>query len=159
MVRIDLQNDDSIEPVPDLGQLTRWVESSLQQEYDDFEQTIRVVGESESRALNLRFRDNDSSTNVLSFPADNEYLGYQCLGDLVICAPVVTTEASQQDKSELAHWAHMVVHGMLHLQGFDHQTDEETQKMEALEVDILSGLGYINPYNISSIIDSGSDNG
>jgi probable rRNA maturation factor len=147
MVRIDLQNEESIEAIPDLQQLTRWVESSLLKQYDNLEQTIRVVDDAESRALNLRFREIDAPTNVLSFPADNEYLDYQCLGDLVICAPVVATEALQQGKTQFAHWAHMVVHGMLHLQGFDHQTDAEAKKMEALEVEILSTLDYINPYN------------
>ncbi|MEE8365447.1 MAG: rRNA maturation RNase YbeY [Gammaproteobacteria bacterium] len=147
MVRIDLQNEESIDVIPDLQQLTRWVESSLLKQYDNLEQTIRVVDDAESRALNLRFRKIDAPTNVLSFPASNDYLDYQCLGDLVICAPVVATEALQQAKPQLAHWAHMVVHGMLHLQGFDHRTDTEAKKMEALEVEILSTLGYINPYN------------
>ncbi len=147
MVRIDLQNDDSIRPIPDLEQLTLWVETSLQQQYDNLEQTIRMVGEAESRTLNHQFRKIDSPTNVLSFPSNHDYLDYQCLGDLVICAPIVVAEAAQQGKAEVAHWAHLVVHGMLHLQGFDHTLDAETKNMEALEVEILSSLGYINPYN------------
>ncbi|MFV2032571.1 MAG: rRNA maturation RNase YbeY, partial [Gammaproteobacteria bacterium] len=120
---------------------------SLQRQYDNLEQTIRVVDEAESRMLNQKFREIDASTNVLSFSTDSEYLDYQCLGDLVICAPVVAAEAEQQGKAPLAHWAHMVVHGMLHLQGLGHQTEAEAKKMEALEVKILSTLGYINPYN------------
>lgn len=147
MLNLDLQNDDSIEAIPDLQQLTHWVESSLLKQYNNIEQTIRVVDEKESRALNLQFRKIDAPTNVLSFPAGNDYLDYQCLGDLVICAPIIGKEALQQAKPPLAHWAHMVVHGMLHLQGFDHQTDAEAKKMESLEVEILSTLGYINPYN------------
>ncbi len=150
MVRLDLQNDESLEAIPDLAQFTLWVESSLQRQFDNLEQTIRVVDEVESRSLNLQYREIDSPTNVLSFPADNDYLDYQCLGDLVICAPIVSVEAAHQGKTEVAHWAHMVIHGMLHLQGFDHETDAEADKMEALEVEILSSLGYIDPYNAYS---------
>ena len=145
MVRLDLQNDESLDAIPDPAQFTLWVESSLQRQFDNLEQTIRVVNEVESRSLNLRFREIDSPTNVLSFPADNDYLDYQCLGDLVICAPIVSVESGHQGKTEVAHWAHMVIHGMLHLQGFDHETDAEADKMEALEVEILSSLGYIDP--------------
>lgn len=152
MVNLDLQNDEAIDAVPDLEHLTLWVESSLQQSYDNLEQTIRVVGEAEMQALNFKFRSINTPTNVLSFSSDQKYLNYQCLGDLVICAPVVTAEAAQQSKMKIAHWAHMVIHGMLHLQGYDHQTDAETEKMEDLEVEILSNLGYINPYNSETVL-------
>jgi probable rRNA maturation factor len=98
--------------------------------------------------LNNRYRGKDYATNVLAFPGDNELLDYDCLGDLVICGPVVTAEASQQGKTAEAHWAHLVIHGMLHLQGFDHQDAAQTGKMEALEIKILNTLGYTNPYNV-----------
>ena len=115
--------------------------------FDNLEQTIRVVAETESQFLNLQYRGKDAPTNILSFPAEIPHIDYQCLGDLVVCAPVVAIEAQEQNKELDAHWAHLIVHGMLHLQGFDHQTDDEADKMEALEVEILSTLGYINPYN------------
>lgn len=146
-VRIDLQNDDDLPGVPDIQHLERWVSASLQQDYSDLEQTIRVVDGLESQHLNHTYRDINQPTNVLSFNADeNEYLEYDLLGDLVICAPLVEREAREQGKSSLAHWAHMVVHGMLHLQGYDHLTDAEASEMEALEIEILQSLGHTNPY-------------
>jgi probable rRNA maturation factor len=97
--------------------------------------------------LNRRFRDRDRPTNVLAFPGDAEFLDYDCLGDLVICAPLVSAEAATQGKTAEAHWAHLVVHGMLHLQGYDHQQSADTREMERLEIKILDTLGYTNPYN------------
>ena len=146
-LKIDLQNDESITALPGEDRFRGWVESTLQKSYTVLEQTIRIVGEAESRSLNTQFRGKASATNVLSFPVDAEYLDYHCLGDLVICAPVVEAEAIAQDKPVESHWAHMVVHGMLHLQGFDHQGDAQTYTMETLEIKILSTLGYSNPYN------------
>jgi len=145
--RIDLQNDESLTNLPNQQDFEAWVDAALTQDFDNLEQTIRVVGKAESRALNLQYRAKDTSTNVLSFTAENDYLDYQCLGDLVICAPIVEQEAHQQNKSLQAHWAHMVVHGMLHLQGYDHQKITQADEMESLEVKILSTLGYSNPYN------------
>jgi probable rRNA maturation factor len=146
-VKVDLQNDDGFENLPAQGQFEDWVEAALQASHEQLEQTIRVVGEAESRDLNRRFRDRDRPTNVLAFPGDAEFLDYDCLGDLVICAPVVAAEAADQGKTDEAHWAHLVVHGMLHLQGFDHQDAEQTREMEQLEIKILDTLGYTNPYN------------
>ena len=145
--RIDLQNDESLTNLPNQQDFEAWVDAALTQDFDNLEQTIRVVGKAESRALNLQYRAQDTPTNVLSFTAENDYLDYECLGDLVICAPIVEQEAHQQKKSLQAHWAHMVVHGMLHLQGYDHQKTTQADEMEALEVKILSTLGYSNPYN------------
>ena len=147
MVSVDLQNDEKLATVPELGLFKQWVEASLITAYDQLEQTIRVVGEAESRALNLQFRGIDRPTNVLAFPSENDYLEYACLGDLVICVAVVMNEARQQAKTLEQHWAHMVVHGMLHLQGYSHDEEAGAEKMEALEVKILSTLGYSNPYN------------
>ena len=144
---IDLQNDESLTDLPDQKDLLTWVDAALIQTYDSLEQTIRVVGEAESRALNSQYRQKDAPTNVLSFASENKYLDYDCLGDLVICAPIVEQEAKQQDKLPQAHWAHLVVHGMLHLQGYDHQNATEADKMESLEAKILTTLGYTNPYN------------
>ena len=146
-IKTDLQNDAALAPVPSFQQFQTWIESSLQSFHQRLEQTVRIVDEDESRDLNLRFRARDYATNVLAFPGESELLDYDCLGDLVICAPVVATEAAEQGKTAEAHWAHMVVHGMLHLQGFDHQDDSDTAQMEALEIKILDTLGYTNPYN------------
>jgi probable rRNA maturation factor len=148
MIEIDLQNDGDIADVPDASLFQKWVKASLQQPYTNLEQSIRIVDETESRNLNRDYRSQDKATNVLSFPAEaSEYLDYDNLGDLVICAKVVEREAEQQGKALLAHWAHMVVHGMLHLQGYDHITDEQADKMESLEIEILATLGQTNPYS------------
>ena len=144
---IDLQNDTGFADAPALPDFERWVAAALQDSHAQLEQTICVVDEAQSRELNHRFRGKDSATNVLAFPGENEFLDYDCLGDLVICAPLVTAEALQQGKPVDAHWAHLVVHGMLHLQGFDHQSEEQASCMEALEMEILDTLGYTDPYN------------
>jgi len=108
---------------------------------------IRVVGTAASRRLNREYRGKDRPTNVLSFPAspvERELAG--SLGDLAICAAVVADEAEEQGKAPPAHWAHMVVHGVLHLHGYDHQSARDARRMEGLEVEILRGFGYQNPY-------------
>ncbi len=113
----------------------------------DAEVVVRLVGEAEGRRLNREFRGRDRATNVLSFPFEPPPgVELDHLGDLVICAPVVAREATAQGKSPEAHWAHMVVHGMLHLQGYDHQNDDQAAIMEGLETQILAGLGYPAPY-------------
>jgi probable rRNA maturation factor len=152
MVNVDLQNDDEFESLPSIEQFRHWVELSLLQSFSSLEQTIRVVTEAESQALNGQFRGKDKSTNVLSFPSDDAYLEYDCLGDLVICVPVIESEALLQGKTQDAHWAHMVIHGMLHLQGLDHQNDQESKEMEAQEIKILSTLGYASPYNETHVL-------
>ena len=146
--KIDLQNDESLTNLPVQQDFETWVNAALVQKFDNLEQTVRLVGEAESRALNSQYRAKNAPTNVLSFTVENDYLDYECLGDLVICAPIVEQEAQQQGKPLLAHWAHMVIHGMLHLQGYDHQNAAEADEMEALEAKILSTLGYTNPYNV-----------
>jgi probable rRNA maturation factor len=145
-ITVELQNDEELDLVPPEQQFQQWITATLQDSYQRLEQTIRIVGEAESRELNARFRSKDSATNVLAFPSDAEHLDYDCLGDLVICAPVLAAEAEAQGKTAEAHWAHLVVHGMLHLQGFEHQDAAQTTEMETLEIKILDGLGYNNPY-------------
>jgi probable rRNA maturation factor len=109
--------------------------------------TVRVVGRAESNRLNLGFRGKHKPTNVLSFPASPaEQVLDGALGDLVICAPVVAQEAREQGKPLSAHWAHMVVHGTLHLLGYDHERTRAARAMESLEVEILQGLGFHDPY-------------
>jgi probable rRNA maturation factor len=108
---------------------------------------LRIVGRAASRRLNRGYRGKDKPTNVLSFPAARVERDLESsLGDLVICAPVVAAEAHAQRKALAAHWAHMVVHGVLHLRGYDHQTARQARVMEGLEVEILRGFGYHDPY-------------
>jgi probable rRNA maturation factor len=108
---------------------------------------IRVVGTTAARRLNREYRGKDRPTNVLSFPASADERRFAgALGDLVICAPVVAREAREQSKAIAAHWAHMVVHGVLHLHGYDHERPRDARRMERLEVEILRGFGYQNPY-------------
>jgi len=108
---------------------------------------VLVVGAVRSRSLNLRYRRKDKSTNVLSFSGPGPSPdGRNYLGELVICAPVVAREALAQGKSRESHWAHMTVHGVLHLLGFDHERDAEAAKMTAREIQILDRLGFSNPY-------------
>jgi probable rRNA maturation factor len=108
---------------------------------------VRIVGPEEIRALNRDYRGKDKPTNVLSFPADiPDHIDLPLLGDLIVCADVVRNEAAEQHKSTQDHWAHMVIHGTLHLLGFDHIDDDEAQEMELLEISILQQLGIDNPY-------------
>jgi probable rRNA maturation factor len=108
---------------------------------------LRVVGSAESRRLDREYRGKDQPTNVLSFPSSpEERVATGILGDLVICAPVVAREAREQGKMLRAHWAHMVVHGVLHLLDYDHERARDARTMEALEVEILRGLGFHDPY-------------
>ncbi|MBY8965486.1 rRNA maturation RNase YbeY [Algiphilus sp.] len=107
---------------------------------------LRVVDAEESRALNHQFRGRDKPTNVLSFPAASPLPALPQLGDIVLCASVIQHEAEAQGKTPRAHWAHMVVHGVLHLRGYDHQDSDEAEAMEALERGILAKLGFADPY-------------
>jgi probable rRNA maturation factor len=144
---LDLQIASAAEGLPSEAQLQAWAEAALRDEREETELTIRIVDEPESQALNRDYRDKDKPTNVLSFPFEAPP-GVPCelLGDLVICAPVVAREAAEQGKSAPAHWAHMVVHGVLHLLGYDHEEDAQAEDMEALEVQILAGLAIADPY-------------
>ncbi len=150
-IRIDLQvavTDEQTE-LPSQKQLRQWVELALQGRYKSAEVTIRIVDMAESAQLNETYRHKPGPTNVLSFPFEADVpLRVPLLGDLVICAEVVTREAQQQDKSLESHWAHMVIHGTLHLIGFDHLTTDEAQTMEGMEIQIMQQLGYTNPYEL-----------
>ena len=136
--------------LPSEQQFSTWATAALVAAAGDEELTIRVVGAEESQALNRDYRGKDKPTNVLSFPADlPDEIDVNLLGDMIICAPVVAKEAQEQGKTEHDHWAHMVVHGTLHLQGYDHIDDQEAEQMELLEAEILAGLGIANPYQAS----------
>lgn len=133
--------------IPSTRSVRRWVRAALPDAPDRTELCVRIVDEEEMRALNSRFRQRDYPTNVLSFPAEiPPELGIALLGDIVICAPVVQREALEQGKRERAHWAHLLVHGTLHLLGHDHEKTRAAAAMEALEVRILAGLGLPDPY-------------
>jgi len=124
-----------------------WVRAALAPRRCDAELALRVVGAEESAYLNLTYRGKRGPTNVLSFAAElSPDVPVPLLGDLVICAPVVLREAREQHKPAQAHWAHMTVHGCLHLLGYDHQAVREANAMEALEIEILEQLGFANPY-------------
>ena len=146
-LRIDIQVAGSRSGLPDVARLRHWARSALAGHRTDAELSIRIVDAAESQALNRRFRGKDRPTNVLAFPAElPPDLDLPLLGDLVICRDVVEAEATEQAKPPHAHWAHMVIHGTLHLVGFDHQTEEEAAKMEAAEAEILGELGWPDPY-------------
>ena len=133
--------------LPTAEQIEQWATAAVQPQSDEVEMTVRIVDEPESHELNLNYRGKDRPTNVLSFPFEcPDEVELPLLGDLVICRQVVEREAQEQDKPVMAHWAHMVVHGSLHLLGYDHIEDDEAEEMESLETQIMIGLGFVDPY-------------
>lgn len=149
-INLDVQRE--VDALPKDEDLIKWLTATLESEqHGDTELTIRFVDEKESTELNEQYRDKAGSTNILSFPFEappgmDDEVELNLLGDLIICSAVVKTQAIEQKKEEIAHWAHMVVHGTLHLLGYDHLTDEEAAIMENKEIKILSQLGYSDPY-------------
>jgi probable rRNA maturation factor len=176
-IQLDLQTviDESEinHSLPSSEQFTAWLEAGLSQvrqsqanstedtdstlasldeasdsQSDILEVTIRIVGIDESQHLNHTYREKDKPTNVLSFPFEApEHIELPFLGDLIICAPVVEQEAEAQQKKVASHWAHLTLHGLLHLLGFDHIEDAEADEMEALEIQVLAKLGIDDPYH------------
>jgi probable rRNA maturation factor len=141
-LNLSVQYVSNQEGLPTRTQFKKWVKATLRV---DTEVTIRVVDEEEGRMLNSTYRGKDYATNVLTFPlTEMPHL----IGDIIICAPVVEAEAHAQNKSIEAHYAHLTVHGVLHLHGYDHITEPQAELMESLEVTILRKLGYANPYRI-----------
>ena len=146
-ITLDLQLASTAKDLPSAEQFQQWLNAAILPFQAEAEVTIRLVDNDESQQLNFTYREKDYPTNVLSFP-------FQCppgvelplLGDLVICAPVVAKEAAEQNKPLHSHWAHMVIHGSLHLLGFDHINDDDAEQMEAEEITILQQLGITNPY-------------
>lgn len=128
---------------PTRAQFLSWIKAVI----PAAELTIRITDEQESAMLNEKYRGKQGPTNILSFPMETSH-DAKCpyLGDLVICAPLVAQEAQQQNKQVLHHWAHLTVHGVLHLLGYDHDQEEEAEIMEKMEINILQGLGFSNPY-------------
>lgn len=150
---LDFENSTNLE-VPNAESFQRWIDAALnhleQDAGDDLELSLRIVDETEITGLNRQFRGKDKATNVLSFPADlPDEVGLNLLGDIAICAQVIEREAAEQDKTIEAHYAHMSIHGLLHLSGYDHVEDQEAEEMETLEAKILGHLGFGNPYEHS----------
>ena len=147
-IEVQLSHDDEL--VPDGPRITAWVDRALKSvQKRAVSITVRVVTREEMQSLNVRFRGQNSATNVLSFPSDDR--GSQrpgVRGDIVVCSVVVQTEAQEQNKAVDAHWAHMIIHGVLHLCGYDHTTDAVATDMESLEVLILHQLGFPDPYQL-----------
>lgn len=149
-LRLCLQKTVTGFDIPSNDRFKKWVSLVLgHQPSQKTELTIRIVDTAEIRQLNAEYRQKDKPTNVLSFPSEIPEafsLNVKYLGDIVICAPVVVDEAKQQGKVAIAHWAHLTIHGVLHLLGYDHEQEQEAAVMEAMEIELLGELGYPNPY-------------
>jgi len=158
MIELELQNPYDFDTIPKVKDLQIWSNAALQKPDQVVSLVIRVVNEEEGIDLNHTYRDKNWATNVLSFPYEvpeyvmdvpelqDEY-SQQHLGDLVLCEKVVIEEAKVQNKTTEQHWAHLIIHGVLHLQGYDHIDDDDAVKMESLEIKILDSLGFENPYD------------
>jgi probable rRNA maturation factor len=150
-IKLTLQNPAHYQKIPSRYYFQRWIKLVLGNKIKNTEITIRIVNEKESAALNKTYRHKSGPTNILSFPFDPPPgITVSILGDLVICAPVVAKEAKQQHKSLIAHWAHLTIHGVLHLLGHDHIKDNEAEIMENIEITLLKQLGYPDPYENKS---------
>ena len=149
---VDLQVvSENQESLPELAQIEAWVSAAIvaasDQNRDEAELTVRIVDAAESQALNGQYREKDKPTNVLSFPFQNPPgITLPLLGDLIICKAVVEKEAIEQNKRLTSHWAHMLIHGTLHLLGYDHIDEEEAETMERIETNLMIELGYNDPY-------------
>jgi probable rRNA maturation factor len=146
-IDLELQIATDTKTLPHPSQFRAWVSAVLSKEYETAELTIRIVDEPESRKLNKKYRQHDNPTNVLSFPFEKiNSIDLSLLGDIIICAPIVEQEILKTQKPFLAHWAHLVVHGTLHLIGYDHKNIKEATIMEKYEIKILQNLGFCSPY-------------
>jgi len=146
-IELELQIATTAKTLPHPSQFREWISVTLASRLDTGELTIRIVDEDESAELNQRFRNKSGPTNVLSFPYEPQPgIVSNYIGDIVICAPVVQAESDTFNKPLLACWAHMVVHGTLHLLGYDHELESDAEEMELLETDIMLQLGFAGPY-------------
>jgi len=150
---LDIQLASQSANLPETSQIQQWVDAALADYAHDTEIVVRIVDTEESAELNSQYRQKQGPTNILSFPfelpealADMEDMPINLLGDLVICAPTLRDEAQQQHKPLADHWAHIIVHGVLHLLGYDHLDDDEADIMENKEISILQSLNIKNPY-------------
>ena len=147
-ITVDIDNVSTSKNVPSHTNITHWVNHVLSHEAKtDAELSIRIVDKDEIQQLSASYRNKDKPTNVLSFPAElPEAVQIPLLGDIIICAPIVEKEAREQQKSTDSHWAHMLIHGTLHLLGYDHIDDTEADIMEGVEIQIMQNLGFDSPY-------------
>jgi len=148
---LEVQRVSASTDIPADERFQLWVDTALAGKKEACTLVIRIVDEPEARRLNRDFRDKDYATNVLSFPAElpdglPAEIRQSQLGDLLICAPVVASEAREQSRPEVDHWAHLTIHGVLHLLGYDHEDAEDAEVMESLETEILAKLGVSDPY-------------
>ena len=147
MVTVELQNAAPQFSVPTEAQFQSWAQAIETAENNNQMVALRIVDEKEMTKLNTQYRKKTGPTNVLSFPSElHDDIDIPFMGDVVICAPVVIKEAKQQGKTEQSHWAHMTVHGILHLQGYDHMNEADAQQMESIEIQIMRKFGFENPY-------------
>ena len=142
-LNLAVQYASSLNDLPSRTQFRKWAKAAIRV---DTEAAIRIVDETEGRELNKAYRGKDYATNVLTFPLTEEP---HLMGDIIICAPVVAAEALAQNKPLEAHYAHLTVHGILHLHGYDHEVEAQAELMESLETAIITKLGYANPYLIT----------
>ncbi|MDN3700058.1 rRNA maturation RNase YbeY [Vibrio artabrorum] len=147
-IELDLQLAvENEQGLPTKQDIQLWLNKTIPQFQENAELTVRIVDTKESHQLNHEYRGKDKPTNVLSFPFEAPPgIDLDLLGDLIICRQVVEKEAEEQNKPLLAHWAHMVVHGSLHLLGYDHIEDDEAEEMESLETEIMQAMGFEDPY-------------
>ena len=147
-IKLDLQLAvDDEQGLPSFDDIHLWLSNAISMFQHNAEVTVRIVDQQESNQLNLDYRGKDKPTNVLSFPFElPPGIEMDLLGDLIICRQIVEQEAIEQDKPASAHWAHMVVHGSLHLLGYDHIEDDEAEEMESLETEIMQSMGFNDPY-------------
>ena len=149
MYRLFIQIESKYTFVPSAVKIKQWVKAALRHKVRKGELTIRLVNKKEIQTLNKAYRRKNKPTNVLSFKAmipKEVKLKVPLLGDLVICSEIVNEEAQQQNKTKEAHWAHIIIHGSLHLLGYDHETEAEAEKMEAKEIRLLKSFGWSDPY-------------
>ncbi len=149
MYRILIQTESKHAFAPSSAKIKHWAKAALRHKLRRAELTVRLVDKKEIQALNNAYRRKNKPTNILSFPSElpkEIKLKLPLLGDLVICAELVNEEAEQQKKRPDAHWAHIVIHGSLHLLGYDHESEQEAAVMEGKEIRLLKGLGFNNPY-------------
>jgi probable rRNA maturation factor len=151
-VQVDVERGSRLR-APSGRALRDWASAALGPRTGSVELAVRLVGAAESRRLNRHYRGKDRPTNVLSFPAAvRGVVQPRPLGDIVICPAVLRREAREQGKRERAHWAHLMVHGVLHLVGYDHEDDSDARRMERREVAVLRRLGFDNPYAVRSVV-------
>lgn len=149
IIKINLQTAYSKNDMPTLNDFKKWASETLRGRTNKNELTIRIVDEQESEQLNKQYRLKSGPTNILSFPyEDLPNVKNNLIGDLVICAPLVEQEANKYKKTSQAHWAHLTIHGCLHLLGYDHIKESDSQLMESVEISLLKKLGFKDPYAV-----------